>query len=211
MQKDNIILKGNREGLNIIIDFQKFRGFEEMINALIEKLSKGKNFYKGCIVRMTMQLKEFTNRELNTIKDILFQEFQIKDCIFIDSEEKSTSKIFNGINEGRTKYLRKTIRSGQIYEYSGNLVVIGDVNNGAEVSAAGNIIVLGSVRGCVHAGSTGNDKAIIAAFYLEPQIMKIANLMTISPDDDIKPSYPEVARIRNGNIVIEPYLVNKYI
>lgn len=210
MQGDSIILKGNRDGLNVIIDMNKFRSFDDIISSLLEKLSKGKNFYKGCTIKITTQVKEFTQRELNYIRDILFEEILIKDCIFIDSEEKTT-KVFNGVYEGRTKYLRKTIRSGQTYEYLGNLVVIGDVNPGAEVYAAGNIIVLGSIRGAVHAGCNGNEKAIIAAFYLEPQILKIANLMTISPDDGIKPTYPEVAKIKNGNIIVEPYLVNKYI
>ncbi|NEU03374.1 MULTISPECIES: septum site-determining protein MinC [Clostridium] len=210
MQGDNIILKGNRDGLNVIIDINKFRSFEDMISCLIEKLSKRKNFYKGCTIKITTQIKEFTKRELNYIKDILFEKIYIKDCIFIDIEETNT-KMFNGVYEGRTKYLRKSIRSGQTYEYLGNLVIIGDINPGAEVCAAGNIIVLGSIKGCVHAGCTGNEKAIIGAFYLNPQILKIANLMTISPDDGIKPTYPEIAKIKNGNIIVEPYLVNKYI
>lgn len=210
MQVDNIKIKGTKEGLNVIVDMKNFRNFNDMINALIKKLSIGKNFYKGCVIKITTQLKEFTNRELNNIKDILFEKFLIKDCIFVDIDDKP-ARAFNGIYEGRTKYIRKTIRSGQVYEYFGNLVIIGDINPGAEVYAAGNIIVLGNIKGIVHAGCTGNDKAIIGAFSLQAQIIKIADIITISPEDSIKPMYPEIARVKNGNIIVEPYLINKYI
>ena len=46
MGNDRIIIKGNKEGLNAIINIDKFGNFEEMLDALIEKLSKGKKFYK---------------------------------------------------------------------------------------------------------------------------------------------------------------------
>lgn len=210
MYADNIIIKGNKEGLNVIIDMKKFRNSLEMTDALIEKLSKGKKFYRGCTLKITTQLKEFTDRELRRLRDLLFEEFLIRDCIFQDIDEKQ-NKMFSGIYEGRTKYLKKTIRSGQVYEYSGNLVIIGDINPGAEVYAAGNIVVVGAIRGSVHAGCTGNDKSFIAAFSLEPQIIRIADIMTRAPEDGIKPAYPEVARIKNGSIIVEPYLVNKYI
>ncbi|WP_312573537.1 septum site-determining protein MinC [Clostridium sp.] len=210
MYADNIIIKGNKEGLNVVIDMKKFKNSLDMTNALIEKLSKGKRFYRGCTLKITTQLKEFTDRELRKLRDLLFEEFLIRDCIFQDIDEKQ-NKVFNGIYEGRTKYLKKTIRSGQVYEYSGNLVIIGDINPGAEVYAAGNIVVVGAIRGSVHAGCTGNDKSFIAAFSLEPQIIRIADIMTRAPEDGMKPAYPEVARVKNGNIIVEPYLINKYI
>lgn len=210
MIKDKIIIKGNREGLNVVVNMNQFNDFEEMLEALIEKLSNGKKFYRGSTLKLITQLKYINERELRKLKDILFEEFLIKDCIFED-EQETTTKVFSGIYEGRTKFLRKTIRSGQSIEYPGNLVIIGDVNPGAEIYAAGNIIVFGNLRGIVHAGNNGNDKAIITAFSLQPQILQIANLVTRSPEDGMKPEYPEVARIKNGNIIVEPYLMNKYI
>jgi septum site-determining protein MinC len=121
------------------------------------------------------------------------------------------AKVFNGIYEGKTKFLRKTIRSGQSINYPGNIVIVGDVNPGAEIYAAGNIIVLGTLRGVVHAGTNGNEKAIIAAIKLEPQILQIGDIVTRSPEDGAKPLYPEVAKVKNGSIIVEPYLENKYI
>ena len=123
----------------------------------------------------------------------------------------SIVNFFNGINEGKTKFIKKTIRGGQSVDYPGNIIIIGDINSGAEVSAGGNIIVLGSIKGHVRAGIGGNKKSIIAAFFMQPELMQISDVLTISPDDGLKPSYPEVAKIKDGYIVVEPYLPNKYI
>lgn len=210
MIEDKIIIKGNKEGLNAVINMNKFKDFDEMLEALIEKLSKGKKFYKGCTLKITSDLKYINERELNRLKDVLFEEFLVEDCIFENREEK-TNSIFAGVYEGRTKFIRKTIRSGQIINYPGNVVIIGDVNPGSEVYAAGNVIVLGILKGGVHAGVGGSDKAIIAAFCLQPQILQIGHIITRSPEDEAKPKYPEVARVKDNNIIVEPYLYNKFI
>ncbi|MGY0372637.1 septum site-determining protein MinC [Clostridium sp. JNZ J1-5] len=210
MLNDEIIIKGNRDGLNVVIDINKFKDFDEMLEKLIKKLNIGKRFYKGSTIKITTQLKEFNEKQIIKLKDILFEEFLIKDCIFEDKEE-TKSKMFQGIYEGRTKFYRKTLRSGQIIKYPGNVVIIGDVNPGAEVYAGGNVVVLGNMQGNVYAGNTGNTKAIISAFRLQPKILQIANIMTRAPEDDEKPYYPEVARIKDDIIIVEPYLPNKFV
>ena len=210
MGEDKIVLKGNKDGLNVLIDMNAFKDFGDMLEKLEQKLSRGKRFYKGCTLKITTQLKFVSERELRKLKDILFEEFLIKDCIFQDVEENE-SKIFTGVYEGRTKFLRRTVRSGQVINYTGNIVIIGDVNPGSEIFAAGNIIVLGSLKGDVHAGVNGNDKSIIAAFRLEPKVLQIANIMTRAPENDEKPDYPEVAKIKGNTIIVEPYSPNKFI
>jgi septum site-determining protein MinC len=210
MVDDKIQIKGNKDGLYAVISMNKFKDFDDMLETLMEKLSRGRKFYKGCTLKITTELKYISERELSKLKDVLFDEFMIKDCILEDKEEK-TSKVFSGIYEGRTKFLRKTIRSGQSINYSGNVVIIGDVNPGAEVLAGGNIVVLGTLKGHAHAGFGGNDKAIIAAFSLQPEILQIADIMTRSPDDGVKPQFPEVAKVKDESIIVEPYLFNKFI
>lgn len=210
MVTDKIVIKGNKEGLNVVINMNHFSDFDDMLESLIEKLSQGRRFYKGSTLKITTELKYINERESRKLKEILFDEFLISDCIF-QNQDEAIGAVFTGIYEGKTKFLRKTIRSGQSINYPGNIVIIGDVNPGAEIYAAGNIIVFGTLRGVVHAGTNGNEKAIIAAFKLEPQILQIGKIVTRSPEDDVKPQYPEVAKIKNGNIIVEPYLANKYI
>ena len=214
MKDERIQIRGNKDGVNVIIDMNKFISFDNMIEVLVNNLLKNKGFYKNSILKITANLKNIDHSEIAKLKEELFKKIDIKDCIFDDINEvkKSNSiKFFNGINEGKTKFIKKTIRGGQSVDYPGNIIIIGDINSGAEVSAGGNIIVLGSIKGNVRAGTGGNKKSIIAAFFMQPELMQISDILTISPDDGVKPSYPEVAKIKDGYIVVEPYLPNKYI
>jgi len=109
--------------------------------------------------------------------------------------------------EGSTLFIRRTLRSGQSVNYPGHVVVIGDVNPGAEIVAGGDIVVLGALRGMAHAGGAGDNTAIIAALRLQPTQLRIADVFTRPPDDDQSlPAVPEVALLRDGTIVIDHYL-----
>lgn len=209
MRDDRIFIKGNKLGINAIINMDKFGNFDEMLDSLVEKLSRGKKFYKGATLTVTTDLKYINERQISKLKDVLFDEILIKDCIFEERLEKKSS-VFSGVYEGRTKFVRKTVRSGQCLNYAGNLIIIGDVNNGGEVRAHGNVIVLGDLKGKVFAGDNGNENAIIAAYSLEPELISISGKITISPDDFEKTGYPEVARLNENNIIVEPYLPDKY-
>ena len=214
---DGILIKGNKEGINTTIQMNKFACFEDMLQMLIKKLYKGKHFYKGTTLILKIDLKLINKKKLGILKEALLTQIEIKDIILEDIEkeiekvnEKKT-RVFSGVYEGKTKFIRKTIRGGQSISYQGNIVIIGDINSGSEIYAAGNVIVLGVIKGKVSAGTNGNTKAVIAAFLLQPEILKIANVIAMSPDDVGKPSYPELARIKDGSIIVEPYLPNKYI
>ncbi len=103
-------------------------------------------------------------------------------------------------------YLRQTLRSGQAVSHKGHLVIIGDVNPGAEVMAEGDITVWGALRGIAHAGIGGNTRAEIRALKLQPVQLRIAHAIARSPDRPRKnfssSSGPETARILNGMIRI---------
>ncbi|MDU7886437.1 MAG: septum site-determining protein MinC, partial [Clostridium perfringens] len=47
-------------------------------------------------------------------------------------------------------------------------------------------------------------------YSLEPELISISGKITISPDDFEKTGYPEVARLNENNIIVEPYLPDKY-
>ena len=107
-------------------------------------------------------------------------------------------------NPGGTMYLRQTLRSGQTVSHKGHLIIIGDVNPGAEVMAEGDITVWGSLRGIAHAGIGGNVDCEIRALNLQPIQIRIAHAIARAPDKP-RMSYsashgPETARIVAGKI-----------
>jgi septum site-determining protein MinC len=112
---------------------------------------------------------------------------------------------------------RGSLRSGQVLRKTETIVVIGDVNPGAQVISSGDIMVWGRLRGIAHAGAEGNRRAVVAAIDFVPTQLRIANLTTIAPDHK-KPRAsgflfwkkeperrPEIARVTDGRIVVEPW------
>jgi len=101
-------------------------------------------------------------------------------------------------------WVRRTLRSGFSIQYAGHVVVMGDVNPGAEVIATGDVVVWGRLRGMVHAGAEGNESAMVCALDLSPTQLRIADKIALAPKRKGKPQ-PEVACIQNGQVVAEPW------
>lgn len=124
-------------------------------------------------------------------------------------KENSTLHKSTEIGEEETLLIKRTLRSGQSIQFDGNVVVLGDVNPGAEIVASGNIVIMGSFRGVAHAGAMGDESAVVTAFRLQPTQLRIANHITRAPDGEyLPPDQPEVARIKEGVVMIEAYQTN---
>lgn len=110
-----------------------------------------------------------------------------------------------------TVIVRHTCRSGASVSSPGNIVIIGNVNPGADVVAQHDIIVAGVLRGNAHAGAGGDTSAVIMALALEPKQLRIADKLGLPPAserplDRSRPVFtPEIAYIEGDRIVVEPY------
>ncbi len=119
------------------------------------------------------------------------------------SEVIEEELLFDG--DANSKIISGTIRSGQKVETPFSLVVIGDVNPGADLVAGGDIVVIGSLRGTAHAGAyddKGIDKFILA-LNMQPVQLRIGSV--ISRGSSEKSSSAEIARIDNRRIIVEAY------
>lgn len=124
-----------------------------------------------------------------------------------ESEAQLAAQIQREVRESSdTLFLRRTVRSGQAIHHSSNIVVMGDVNHGAEIVAGGEIMVWGVLRGMVHAGYPDNENASVCALLLAPVQLRIAHLLSRPPEGvEVQPR-PEVATIRQGQIVVETWV-----
>lgn len=101
--------------------------------------------------------------------------------------------------------IRRTLRSGNTIEHHGHVIVVGDVNAGAEIIAGGDVIVWGHLRGTVHAGADGNQDAVVCALNLEPTQLRIGALISVSPNRRRRRPQPERAYIEGGQIHAEAW------
>lgn len=125
------------------------------------------------------------------------------------AEDKNYTEEDFEIDNFPTMYVKQTLRSGQIINYEGNVIIIGDAHPGSEIVASGDITVWGILSGIAQAGSNGNSKAKIRALKMNAIQLRIAGCFARKPDgmNTIFPERtstftPEEARILNNEIVI---------
>jgi septum site-determining protein MinC len=98
------------------------------------------------------------------------------------------------------------LRSGTVLDDSGHVVVVGDVNPGAEIRAGGDIVVMGALRGVAHATSVdgGPGRGFIIALRLDAQQLRIgAHIARAGEPASTRGA--EIAYVSGGRIVVEPY------
>ena len=111
---------------------------------------------------------------------------------------------------------RGTLRSGQIFRHAGSVIVVGDVNPGAQVVSGSDVYIWGKLRGVVHAGAMGDEKAVIGALDFEPVQVRIAGFIAMSPRGNASDpgrwfwkrqatDRPEIARVVNGQVVVDQW------
>src|SRR5699024_1142807 len=98
-------------------------------------------------------------------------------------------------DESEVKVLNRIVRSGQVLEVTGDLLLIGDVNPGGKVMTTGNIYVMGNLLGIAHAGTNGDRQAVIVASYMKPSQLRIADYISRAPDYESAGVYMECGLI----------------
>lgn len=195
LKKDKIVIKLNEEAEQI-----------EITEALKKKLTELKKLYKDEKTPIMVTGKILKNKEIDEIQELIKSkiaveiDFDMPKSLGLHSIKKTFEK---EIAISETKFHRGSLRSGQKIEVEGSLVIIGDVNSGAEIMASENIIVLGALRGLAHAGAKGNKQAIIAAGLVDTVQIRIANVVK-EIDREEEPMHKQsYISIANDKIIIE--------
>ena len=76
--------------------------------------------------------------------------------------------------------LYRSLRSGQRVEHDGDILIIGHVNDGAEVVASGSISVWGRLKGIAHAGLDGGEEHTVVAGFFEAAQVRLGSKVSAS-------------------------------
>ena len=176
----------------------------EILNELEEKLPDLKEFYKDEKTPILVTGKILKRFEIDSIQKMIQNIIKVK----VDFDSPRTLGLHDikrtfkkDIQISETKFYKGSIRSGQRLEFEGSIVIIGDVNDGAEVIAEDNIAILGSLRGMAHAGAKGNEKAIIAASIIEAPQIRIASKILERERKDIERESYSYACINDEGVI----------
>jgi septum site-determining protein MinC len=222
-----IAIKGTRSGLRLTLEPET--PFKELLCALAERLAESPAFFRGASITVDTSQRMLHTSERMQLED-LFTLYQmsiipldaasekVKEVKVVTlplsapaSEETMTQQITDYVQRDPraskdTLFLRRTVRSGQAIHHHSNVVVLGDVNPGAEIIAGGDIIVWGVLRGMVHAGYPDNQSALVCSLQLSPVQLRIAHLLSRPPEGFEAQQLPEVASIRKEQIIVETWI-----
>lgn len=223
-QKKHAVFKGTKDGLILYLDPQV--EFTVLLRELADLLQNKGSYLRGAAVncfsgeRVCSPAEEDSLRELLADHHLNLTGWLKEDQVYMPGkpplgyEEKGGPEAHGGddgdggMEETNCLFIERTLRSGQSVKYPGHVVVYGDLNPGSEVIASGNIFVLGSLRGVAHAGAEGDRKASVSAYHLAPTQLRIADLVARAPEDEETWRGPEIAKIKDGSLVVEAIVIN---
>lgn len=224
MQDDLIAIKGIKDGL--LINLSTTEEWQSITAELASHIDEKGDFFAGANVTVDLGTRPVPKYELSSLKALLERRGLTLTVVLSDSDTTNDSAIaldlrtqtgnkvpgreaqetipINPEETGTQGVMfRRTLRSGRTIHSDGHVVVFGDVNPGAKIIANGDIIIWGKLRGMVHAGANGDESAIVCALDMNPNQLRIAGYIVTSPPDKRNKIYPEVALIRDNQIVVE--------
>jgi len=220
---DTITIKGIRQGLLVTLGEE---GWSVGLVALETRLDANPAFFRGGRVALDVGGQELHRSEIEEVRALLARHgVDLGAVVSTNPTTEATAQELGLVidlgpsqprgpeavaEKGEEPFVeglvvRRTLRSGQSLRHPGHIVVIGDVNPGAEVVAGGDIVVWGRVRGMVHAGALGDEGAVICALDLAPTQLRIAGHIARSPEERRRKPVPELASVREGQIVAVPW------
>lgn len=181
-KRQNVTIKGTKDG--IVLHLDDTCSLEELKNELDQKLTSTlvTQEEKHLIaVKVEIGNRYLTDAQSEELKSLIRQK---KNLVVEDIESNVMTKEEAKRLKDETDIVSvsRIIRSGQVLEVPGDLLLIGDVNPGGTVIAGGNIFIMGALKGVAHAGVNGNDDAIIAASSMKPTQLRISDCLNRAPD-----------------------------
>jgi septum site-determining protein MinC len=221
-----IQIKGVRDGLLVTLSDGSW---DELQQALFDHLDQQREFLRGARLALDVGNQVLKAAELSQLRSEIQDRELTLWAVLSDSPttiqtaqtlglatrvtqprpELTAAKAETTLHAGEQAILvQRTLRSGFSIKHPGHVVVIGDINPGAEIIAGGVVIVWGRLRGVVHAGAEGNEQAVVCALDLSPTQLRIAGKIALPPQRRGKPQ-PEMARLQNGQVTAETWDAKK--
>ncbi|MEY2192647.1 septum site-determining protein MinC [Neobacillus sp. BF23-41] len=181
-KRQNVTIKGTKEGLVLHLD--DTCSYEELKRELDHKLSANSSTQDErqlTSVKVAIGNRYITESQREELKNLILKKknFVVEE---IESNVITKEEAERLIAETEVMTVSRIIRSGQVLEVPGDLLLIGDVNPGGTVMAGGNIFIMGTLKGMAHAGCYGNEQAVIAASNMKPSQLRISDCLNRAPD-----------------------------
>ncbi|MBC6315450.1 septum site-determining protein MinC [Listeria grandensis] len=184
--KKYVQIKGTKDGISIFLsDTASLVELEEGLLQHLKEQQKIVSQYQKLAVQVHIGNRLFTEAEEHSIKSII-QENSVMEVSGFTSNVMSKQDAKKWKEEEQIFSLATIVRSGQIINVPGDLLLVGDVNPGGAIRATGNIFILGNVKGIIHAGFEGDLKAVVTGKFQYPSQIRIADQIHGFDDESSK-------------------------
>ena len=214
---NSVIIKGSKSGITVFLDNEM--PFEELLESVSDKFKNASKFFNNANMAISFDGRDLSAEEEKKILNIISDVSDLNIVCVLDENNdmklfKRLQPVSQTVSDSRTScmFYKGTLRSGQVFEADGSVVVLGDVNPGGKVVAKGSVIVLGSLKGNIFAGVDGNENAFVVALEMSPMQIKIGDIIARSSDSGTKATKgrgkvkvvePKIAYVYDQNIYIE--------
>lgn len=209
-----VVIKGTKSGIIVVLD--KKMPFDELLECVAKKFSESADFLGNTQVAVSFEGRKCSDEEEIRLMDCITANSQLDIVCIVDNDEKREAYFNQSLNEkllamdaNTGNFYKGNLRSGQLLEFQTSIVILGDVNAGAQVISTGNVVILGSLKGNVYAGAAGNENAFVVALKMNPTQIRISDTIARAPDQNKNDDgETKIAYLENGNIYIEPLTRN---
>ncbi len=209
MKKVPVVIKGNKSGIRIVLDKQL--PFEKLLEEVEHKFRESSDFLGDAQVAVSFDGRKLNEEEEAILLQCIKDNSRLQVICLVD-EDKEREAMFNrslneqlmALNSNTGQFFKGNLRSGQVMEFETSIVILGDINVGAQVVSTGNVIVLGNLLGTVYAGAAGRENAFIVALKMNPIQIRISDVIARSSDGKHEvPAEPQIAYLRDRAIYID--------
>lgn len=208
----NVTIKGTKDGLLLRLD--DTCSFSTLLKEIKETFTSHAHMYDAkheVHIHVHSGNRFLTEEQIAQIQAVIDPNRNL----IVDSVDSNVilkEEAERMIQENRMTLIHNVVRSGQLINISGDLLLIGDINPGGMVMASGNVFILGKLKGIAHAGCLGDTSAVICASQMTPTQLRIGDLYRRSPDRDELPTEAECAYIdEKHDLIIDKLSVLKKI
>lgn len=223
MRQSSIELKSTKYVLTLIMDPEV--SFDRILEDVTDTFRKSGRFFKGASMAMSFQGRELTEAQQRQILSAVRSSCELHvTCIIEENEDRENAQyeaiaralppakqeeeeelLTQSDETGCADILCRSLKSGERVYSDRTILLLGDVEPGAEAASERNVFIAGCAMGTLRAGVGGDEGCFAAALIMKPSTLEIGGHRSVAAirkrsfDDSYTP-YPQVCTVEDGHM-----------
>lgn len=215
--KNSVIIKSFQHGISLHLPQDD--SMDEILEKIAIKFKESAAFFKDAKMVLSIDGRSLSDEEEKQVIDAIESNSEIKILCLIGKDAETENQILKALEQYQNiatdketqnlgQFYKGSLKNGQVLETDSSIIILGDVNPGANVISKKDIIIIGGLYGNAYAGGNGESGHYIIALDISAECIKVDNHRynpPKAPKWPIRPKYqPKIAHVVNDVLVVEP-------